>query len=166
MHAATATDCLPGVVHRSNLCMKLRAGGDREAYSILKKIWHPSRFTDPGAPECERCVQSARPKGIRRVGFSSLIFKKVFKPLQGSSYSAAPPHPSPPLSALHPQQRSGSFQNCHKMLRRSQMYELSIQTAQGGTITLAKTFVKHMVLIQKASTNLNIIVIWRLASPP
>ena len=22
--------------------MKLRAGGDREAYSILKKIWHPS----------------------------------------------------------------------------------------------------------------------------
>ena len=23
--------------------MKLRAGGDREAYSILKKIWHPSR---------------------------------------------------------------------------------------------------------------------------
>ena len=41
----------------------------------------------------------------------------------------------------------------------------SIQNAQGGTITLAKTFVKHMVLRPKASTNLNIIVIWRLASP-
>ena len=41
-----------------------------------------------------------------------------------------------------------------------------IQNAQGGTITLAKTFVKQMVLSSKASQNLNTIVIWRLASPP
>ena len=89
--------------------------------SILEEFWHPSytlrtqelptesavfnseedlaplsHFTDPGAPECERCVQSARPKGIRRVGLSSLNFKKVFKPLQGSKYPAAP---SPSLRA-------------------------------------------------------------------
>ena len=46
------------------------------------------------------------------------------------------------------------------------MYAFFHSKCPGGTITLAKTFVKHMVLRPKASTNLNIIVIWRLASPP
>ena len=45
------------------------------------------------------------------------------------------------------------------------MYAFSHSKCPGGTIQLAKTSVKHMVMKPKASPNLNTIVIWRLASP-
>ena len=55
MHATAAKHCPPGVIIGNNLLMKLRAGGDREAYSILEEDLAPSRTLQngdyPGAPE-------------------------------------------------------------------------------------------------------------------
>ena len=80
----------------------------RSVFNSEEDLAPLSHFTSPGTPECQRCAQSARPKGIRRVGFSSLIFKIVFEGLAGVPVFRCSPTPLTIFpSTLHPQQRPG-----------------------------------------------------------
>ena len=61
---------------------------------ILKKIWHLSRTLRTQELQKASAApysDSARPKGIRRVELSSLIFKIVFEGLAGVTVSWSSP---------------------------------------------------------------------------